>query len=213
MAKRMTDSNKWKDPWFSDLPSKYKLFWIYILDDVDHAGIWKVNFKLAQFMIGDTLEQSEVKRIFGDRVIYVTDSYWFIWKFLSFQYPHGLKSTVKAQDSVIKILEKHNLTERVRERLGNGYVTVQDKDKDIDIDIRKNEFKESLRPFVEKYKNDMLKDFFDYWTERGEKDRRMRFEKEKSWDVSRRLRTWDKNQERFGNNNKKTTQEYKPPIY
>ena len=36
----------------------------------------------------------------------------------------------------------------------------------------------------------MLSDFFEYWTEHGEKDKKMRFEKEKSFGISRRLSTW-----------------------
>jgi hypothetical protein len=28
MAKRFTDSAKWDDPWFAELPSKYKLFYL-----------------------------------------------------------------------------------------------------------------------------------------------------------------------------------------
>ena len=63
MAKRFTDSEKWKDAWFMDLPSKYKLFWLYLLDECNHAGIWKVNFKISTFYIGEHLEYSEVKRL------------------------------------------------------------------------------------------------------------------------------------------------------
>ncbi len=213
----MTDSNKWKDPWFSDLPSKYKLFWMYILDECDHAGIWKVNFKLAQFMIGDNLEQSEVKRILGDRMICVSDNYWFIMKFLKYQYPNGLKPTVKAQESVINILKSHDLIERVSDGLGNGYITVQDIDKDIDISNRKEKFKKSLTPFVKKYDTKMLKDFYEYWTEHGKDDKKMRFEKEKTFGLSRRLSTWNKNNDKFNpnsNNNKREKYDnYKPPMY
>ena len=36
----------------------------------------------------------------------------------------------------------------------------------------------------------MLKDFFEYWTEHGPKDKKMRYEKQTSFDISRRLKTW-----------------------
>lgn len=58
------------------------------------------------------------------------------------------------------------------------------------IDIRKNKFYDSLVPFVDKYSKEMLKDFFIYWSEHGEKDIKMRFEKEKTFGVEARLRTW-----------------------
>jgi hypothetical protein len=143
MAKRFTDNEKWKDAWFSDLPSKYKLFWLYILDDCNHAGIWKVNFRVAQFMIGESLEVSEVKRYLKDRVEVIDDEYWFICKFLKFQYPNGLKESVKAQLSVIKLLKQYNLTAIVNNQLGDNYATIQpDKKETVElnyIDLLKTE--------------------------------------------------------------------------
>ena len=53
MAKRFTDTEKWKDPWFCALTEKEKLFWVYIVDNCDHAGIWRVNWPLVQFYIKD----------------------------------------------------------------------------------------------------------------------------------------------------------------
>ena len=141
MAKRFTDNEKWKDTWFGDLPSKYKLFWFYILDDCNHAGIWKVNFRVAQFLIGENLEPIEVKRYLKSRIVIIDDEYWFIPKFLKFQYANGLKAHVKAQKSVIDLLTKFNLNETVSKQLGNTYVSVQDKDKDIDKDITTNKVK------------------------------------------------------------------------
>ena len=35
--------------------------------------------------------------------------------------------------------------------------------------------------------------FIEYWTEKGEKDRKMRFEKQASFDIKRRLLTWKNN--------------------
>ena len=139
MAKRFTDSAKWDDPWFAELPSKYKLFWIYLLDECDHAGIWKVNFRKAQFMIGESLEQAEVLRYISDRVQKIDESYWLVLKFVSFQYGslHGSKTAVSAK----RILEKHGLTDFIRENevrvskgLAKGYDTLKDKDMDKDMD-------------------------------------------------------------------------------
>ena len=80
MAKRFTDNEKWKDAWFMDLQSKYKLFWLYLLDECNHAGIWKVNFKVASFYIGDHLEYSEVVRVLRERITILDDNYWYIKK-------------------------------------------------------------------------------------------------------------------------------------
>lgn len=68
------------------------------------------------------------------------------------------------------------------------------------IDVRKTEFKNSLTPFLESYDANLLNEFYSYWTEHGIKDKKMRFEKQKSFGISRRLSTWKRNQKKFGEN-------------
>jgi hypothetical protein len=77
----------------------------------------------------------------------------------------------------------------------------------ISIYDRKLKFSTTLIPFLDLYDKDLIRAFCDYWTEHGEKDKKMRFEKQKSFGLSRRLATWNKNN--FGNNsnNKKQTQD------
>jgi len=67
------------------------------------------------------------------------------------------------------------------------------------IEERKTEFKNSLLPYLNDFGKDMLNDFFLYWTEHGAKDKKMRFEKEKSFGLSRRLGTWKKNSKKYDN--------------
>ena len=64
-------------------------------------------------------------------------------------------------------------------------------DKEIDsIEERKNKFYASLSLFVDEYPKKMLREFYDYWTEHGVKDKKLRFEKEKTFGIEQRLRTW-----------------------
>ena len=130
MAKRFTDSEKWADPWFMDLPNKYKLFWLYLLDSCNHAGVWKVNFKVANFYIGEHLEPSEVKRVLSARVNIIDDTYWYIEKFITFQYG-GIKND-NVGKSVQKILERHNLLGAC-EGLPSPLAGTKDKAKDKDM--------------------------------------------------------------------------------
>lgn len=46
-------------------------------------------------------------------------------------------------------------------------------------------------------------EFIEYWTEHGENDRLMRFEKEKSFSIKRRVRTWIENSKKYGQSSKK----------
>jgi len=70
------------------------------------------------------------------------------------------------------------------------------------IDDRKSDFKKSLLPHLEKYGKDILNEFYAYWTEHGESDRKMRFEKQTSFSITRRLSTWKKNENKFSSNEK-----------
>lgn len=67
-------------------------------------------------------------------------------------------------------------------------------------DKREQEFRESLKQYTDKYDAQMLRDFFDYWTERNKSRTMMRFEKQSTWDLSRRLARWDRNNGKYTNN-------------
>lgn len=108
MAKRFTASEKWEDLWFSALPSKYKLFWIYILDKCDNAGVWEKNFGLAEYLIKDSFTEEEALTILKDKVIPFNDSKWFIPKFIEFQYG-SLNEHSNPHKSVIDKLTKYGL--------------------------------------------------------------------------------------------------------
>jgi hypothetical protein len=58
---------------------------------------------------------------------------------------------------------------------------------------RETDLKESLKEFEAKYDKGMLNDFFMYWTEPNKSKTKMKFEMEKTWDLSRRLHTWERN--------------------
>jgi hypothetical protein len=72
------------------------------------------------------------------------------------------------------------------------------KEKVIDINIRKQEFANSLIPFVDVYGKDMIREFYDYWSETTLNNKKMKYELEKTWSVERRLKTWSKNSAKFG---------------
>ena len=86
MAKRFTDSEKWEDPFFAELSNDMKLVWIYLLDKCDHAGFYKVNFKLLNFHLNTSLKTEDILLVFNGRIKVLADEKWFIPKFLYFQY-------------------------------------------------------------------------------------------------------------------------------
>lgn len=93
-----------------------------------------------------------------------------------------------------------------------------DKDSDIvkvkhkvinNIGERKSKFYDSLLIYVNKYPKKMLRDFYNYWTEHGTKDKKLRFEKEKTFGIEQRLRTWyNKNPKQYDQDNDPNPPEY-----
>ncbi|MEJ8768509.1 hypothetical protein [Prevotella sp. HCN-7019] len=55
---------------------------------------------------------------------------------------------------------------------------------------RKNVFYQSLVSFVGQYPKEMIRAFFDYWSELNKSETKMRYELEKTWELSRRLSAW-----------------------
>jgi len=88
-------------------------------------------------------------------------------------------------------------------------------DNEIDIDLKKRLkqkeilFKKTIEPYVSIYGKNMCNEFYLYWTEPNKSKAKLRFEMEKTWDVSRRLRKWADNEKNF----KKNGQEEKSNIY
>lgn len=59
---------------------------------------------------------------------------------------------------------------------------------------RKEEFYQTLVPFVGKYGREMIRAFFEYWSELNKPGTKMRCEMQKTWEVNLRLATWAKNE-------------------
>lgn len=109
MAKRFTDTDKWKKPFIKSLPMEYKLLWFYILDDCDHAGLWQVDIEVAQIRLGVKLSEKQAVDFFSGKVIvFDNNTKWFIPDFINFQY-NGLNEKNKLYPAISKALTKYNL--------------------------------------------------------------------------------------------------------
>ena len=80
-----------------------KLFWIYLLTDCDHAGIWDVDVERASFQLKVELDESEILKVFNRKIVPFKPGKWFVPKFIDYQYGE-LNETNRAHNSVIKIL-------------------------------------------------------------------------------------------------------------
>lgn len=134
MAKRLSDTDKWKKPFLRCMEAPYKLLWLYILDECDHAGIWQVDFEVAQLKIGEQLNIETALRFFDGRVK-VLDDKWFIPDFIDFQYG-DLNPVNRVHNSVMTILKRYNLLDENNKikPLTSPLQGAKDKDKDMDKD-------------------------------------------------------------------------------
>ena len=111
MANRYTDSEKWEKRWFCSLTPTYKLFWNYLCDNCNIAGIWSVNWALVKFHIWN--EEPLDPNILGDRVQVLSEDNWFIVGFVEFQQKiHSLDELNpknKAHLGIIRILTKEGI--------------------------------------------------------------------------------------------------------
>lgn len=105
MAKRFTDNEKWKKKWFRSLPCEMKLFWCYICDNCNIAGIWEVDMELASFFIGSTVSEEYTLSCMEKQITVISPSRWMINDFVSFQYGNLVPNN-NLHKSVISLLEK-----------------------------------------------------------------------------------------------------------
>lgn len=65
---------------------------------------------------------------------------------------------------------------------------------------RAEKFYKELIPYVESYGKEMVRAFYDYWTEPNKSKSKMKFELEKTWDLNRRLATWANRESSYNKN-------------
>jgi len=167
MAKRFTETGKWKKKWIRELSPEMKLFWFYLLDNCDHAGIWEVDIELAAFQIGIELDESEILNTFNRKIVPFKPGKWFVPKFIVYQYGE-LNESNRAHNSVIKILTKYKLYKGLTRGLqgpmdmDKDKVKVKDKDKDKGSKKEQLEtIKSNLSDYSKKYPTLNIQFYYD----------------------------------------------------
>jgi hypothetical protein len=195
MAKRMTDTDKWKKGFVRELTPQHKLLWFYILDDCNHAGIWEVDIEVASIRVGENLIYDMLPQSFLDKIVIFDDGdKWFIPDFIEYQYGE-LNQNSNVHKSVLNLLNKYNLEGYLK---GSQRVESTLKDKDTDIVIAKDKAKAKrfTKPTIEDIKEYCIErnnfvdaeKFFDYYSSNGWKVGKNPM---KDWKAS--VRTWEKN--------------------
>lgn len=172
----------------------YGVYW-YILEELYESG--------GKMLFEEIESISKVLCVRKDFVVSVIKS------FSLFQYD----SESFWSDEVIEQIEKRQKIKDKRKEAANKRwvseknIIVPEKEKEVEsspivkptrvnkeqeMKSRGREFYNVLVPFVKTYGREMIREFFDYWSEPNKSHSKMRFEQERTWDLSRRLHTWEK---------------------
>lgn len=96
-------------------------------------------------------------------------------------------SDSRRQNRTSKSIKEDNICESYDKHMENENILIN---KGVLLKKRETEFKESVKQYSNQYPVNMLKSFCDYWTEPNKSKTKMRFELEKTFEISRRLATW-----------------------
>lgn len=113
MTKRFTEIEIWGEDWFLALPSEYMLFWFYLKDSCNHAGIWKPNKVVFEKMTGVKIDLSKAVDFFNEdkiRVMILDNGRWFIIQFIPFQYGKQLNLANRVHQSVYNQLKENGVS-------------------------------------------------------------------------------------------------------
>ncbi len=137
MAKRFTDSRLWEKRWFRSMNTEHKLFWVFLINTCDLAGVWDVDIELAEFKLGIKIDKDKFLLDLGDKITILDEEKWMITKFISFQYG-TLSESCNPHKAVLKRLSELDI-----KGYPKGISTLeeqeQDKDQDKEQDKKANQ--------------------------------------------------------------------------
>lgn len=106
----------------------------------------------------------------------------------------GLNEKPKKPDNDIDIDNEYEKDDDKGKGKGKKIISIQKKEEAIAKAIeRKKNFYDSLVPYLAKYDKSMIKEFYDYWSEFNPSQTKMLWEFKPTFEIAKRLATWDKN--------------------
>lgn len=109
MGKRFTDALKWQDPWFRKLTPSSKVFWLFLLDNVDASGVWDRDDSLFQFLSGCSIVVDAHLEELQGRIVTLPDGKILVPKFVKFQQGPKMSQDCPPQRQILRLLDKHGL--------------------------------------------------------------------------------------------------------
>jgi len=169
----------------------YGIYWM-LIESLANAGGFLPMKIIPVFAMQMQTSQVKVESVINEFGLFAITNNGFLSDRLNGHLELRKTLSDKGREGAIKRWENHKKdSPPISPPNGEGNAK-ESKVKESKIKERKGEFKKTLTPYLEKYGKDMLNNFYSYWTEHGEKDIKMRFEKQVSFSIARRLATWKK---------------------
>lgn len=171
----------------------YGVYW-YILEELYESG-GKILFEEI-----DSISKSlSVKKDFVASVIksfslfqYDSESFWSDEVIEQIEKRQKIKDKRKEAANKRWVSEKNIIVPKKEIEISSPNVKTMKVDKEQEMKSRERRFYNELIPFVNTFGREMIREFYDYWSEPNKSHSKMRFEQERTWDLARRLQTWEK---------------------
>lgn len=189
--------------------SGYGIFWTIIEDLYNNANALRADYE----GIADDLRADSdiVKSIINDFDLFVFENGSFGSVSIEKRLDERNEKSEKARQSAFKRWDKIKIDANAMRTLCDGNAIKDSIVKDIK-ENKEEEFKQlSYECDPLKYSVEMVDRFLNYWTEKN-KAGKMRYELEKVFEISKRLATWKKNDDKF-NKTKKHNHEFTEEDY
>lgn len=122
MPKRFVDTDIWEKEWFMSLTPTEKCLVKYVRDKCDIAGIWKPNYTLASYVIGDKVTEEILTNIDnGKQFKALSDGKILCIDFVRFQYGNELNPSSPIHKKVIDLLSRYDVDYQTKETQVKGF--------------------------------------------------------------------------------------------
>jgi hypothetical protein len=205
-------SRQWFDFCFENpekISPNHTALYFFAIEHCNRLG-WKEKFGLPTEMAKDAIGIKNY-RTFSNAFNDLID-----WGFIKIieksknQYSANIIALVKNAKATTKALSK--ATQKHSQKQGESIVGINKPNNQDNIDNncsdvakderekiinlleeKKKSLYNKIAEYANKYPKEMLREFYEYWTELNDKGNKMRYEDQKYFEISRRLVTWHKN--------------------
>lgn len=138
MAKRFIDTAVFRKPSIRAMKAPYKVLFIYLLCECDHAGVWDVELDVATMRLGIEIDHEKaVEELRGAVIPIGGGSKWYLVDFVEFQYGE-LNPANRVHESVLSRLQTLAIDHK-KKGLTSPLQGAKDMDKDKDTVLKEKE--------------------------------------------------------------------------